>query len=79
MHGSKANRATDSSVFSVNETRARAGGERWKSYSAFRFPPTAPENIFRIDMMFFLHQKTSIGYLEKALSGETKMDPVSFA
>ena len=30
FHGSKANRMTDGSVFSVNEAEARAGGERCK-------------------------------------------------
>ena len=54
-------------------------GVGWKYFHTYRAPPSAPK-IFAYRYFYIsYHQKTSTGYLEKFLSGETKVDPVSFA
>ena len=85
MGGSKANLTTDSSVFSVNETgKFRIGDFGFGISPQFRNPQSAIRNPchYAIQWMnpeYSSYQKTSIGYFEKALSGDTKTEPVNFA
>ena len=85
FRGSKANLMPDSSVFLINEAEAfRISNLGFGFSPQFRNPESAIRNPCNYAIQWMnpecsSYQKTSTGYLEKFLSGETRVDPVSFA
>ena len=78
FRGSKANLGTNGSVVSVNEAEAfRISNLGFGFSPQFRNPCNYAIQWMNPECSSY--QKTSTGYLEKFLSGETRVDPVSFA